>query len=114
MSARVPLARRVIAALLLVVLNACYSWRTTTFSPAQLIAEEEPSIVRVTLTDGRQLTLRDPTIRNDSLVHENGRAPVVLSDVSAVELWHFSVAKTSGIIIPFLFGPLLIEEARQR
>ena len=107
-----PLARRVIAALLLVLLNACYSWRTTTISPAQLIPEEEPSIIRVTLTDGMQLTLRDPTIRNDSLVHENGRARVVLSDVSAVELWHFSVAKTIGIIIPFLFGPLLIEGAR--
>ena len=112
MSARVPLARRVIAALLLVLLNACYSWRTTTISPAQLIAEEEPSIVRVTLTDGRQLTLRDPTIRNDSLVHENGRARVVLSEVSAVEIWHFSVAKTIGIIIPFLFAPPLIEGAR--
>ena len=33
MSARVPLARRVIAALFLVLLNACYSWRTTTISP---------------------------------------------------------------------------------
>ena len=74
MSARVPLARRVIAALFLVLLNACYSWRTATISPAQLIAEQEPSIVRVTLTDGMQLTLRDPSIRNDSLVHENGRA----------------------------------------
>ena len=113
MSARVPLARRVIAALLLVVLNACDSWlSTTTISPAQLIAEEEPSVVRVTLTDGMQLTLRDPTIRNDSLVHENGRARVVLSDVSAVEIWHFSVAKTIGIIIPFLFAPPLIAGAR--
>jgi len=59
-----------------------------------------------------QLTLRDPTIRSDSLVHENGRARAALSDVSVVELWHFSVAKTIGIIIPFLFGTLLIEGAR--
>ncbi len=47
---------RLVAALLLAVhLTGCHSWRTTTIS--QLIAEEEPSFVRVTWTNGRQLTL---------------------------------------------------------
>ena len=63
-----PLARRVIAALLLVLLTACHSWRPTTVSPQQLIPEEQPSLVRVTLIDGETVTVRDPTMRNDSIV----------------------------------------------
>ena len=68
MSTRTPLARRVIAALLLVLLTACHSWRPTTVSPQQLIPEEQPSLVRVTLIDGETVTVRDPTMRNDSIV----------------------------------------------
>ena len=68
MSTRTPLARRVIAALLMVLLNACQSWRPTTVSPHTLIPEEQPSLVRVTLIDGETVTVRDPTMRNDSIV----------------------------------------------
>ncbi len=68
MSTRSLLARRFIAALLMVLLTACHSWRPTTVSPQQLIPEERPSRVRVTLTDGETVTVKDPTMRNDSIV----------------------------------------------
>ena len=102
-----PLTRRLIAALLLVLLTSCYSWRPTTISPARIIAEEEPSTVRVTLADGTQLTLDDPTIRSDSIVSKEGEAQVVVSDVSRVELRLLSVAKTIGIIVAVPVGLVL-------
>ena len=109
MRTRNPLARRVIAALLMVLLNACYSWRPTTISPAQLIAEEEPSAVRVTLTDGRRLTFVDPFIDNDSLVQGYRAVPVVVSEISTVEVRRLSVTKsvlTSAAVAAFYsFAP---------
>ncbi len=104
MSTRTPLARRVIAALLMVLLTACQTWRPTTVSPQQLIPEERPSSVRVTLTNGEAVTVRDPTMRNDSIVGvtENDRGPryspvgVASRDVRLFEVRHFSVGKTLG------------------
>ena len=104
MIARISLPRRVTAALLVVLLTACHSWRTTTISPAQFIAEEEPSSVRVTLRDGTQLTLDDPTIRNDSIVSEDGEAQLVVSDVFRLELRQFSVTKT--VVLGIFLVPL--------
>ena len=68
MRMRTPLTRRFIAALLMVLLTACHSWQPTTVSPQQLIPEEQPSPVRVTLTNGETVTIKDPTMRNDSIV----------------------------------------------
>ena len=68
MSTRSLLARRFIAALLMVLLTACHSWRPTTVSPQRLIAEDQPSSVRVTLMDDETVTIDDPTMRNDSIV----------------------------------------------
>jgi hypothetical protein len=36
-------------------------------SPRQLIDEEQPSRVRITRSDGTQLTVVDPFVRNDSI-----------------------------------------------
>ena len=101
MSRRTPLARRVISALLLVLLTACHSWRPTTVSPQQLIPEERPSRVRVTLMDGETVTVEDPTMRNDSIVGatDAGRAltrrgvEVASRDVRLLEVRRFSVTK---------------------
>ena len=97
MNTRTPLTRRVIAALLLVLLTACHSWQPTTVSPQRLISEERPSSVRVTLTNGRQLTLVNTSIRNDSIVHGDGRAYVPVSDVSTIEVRRLSVWKTIAL-----------------
>ena len=105
MSTRTPLARRVIAAMLMVLLTACQTWRPTTVSPQQLIAEERPSSVRVTLTNGEAVTVRDPTMRNDSIVGvtENDRGPryspvgMASREVRLLEVRHFSVGKTIGL-----------------
>jgi hypothetical protein len=67
-----------------------------------MIEEEQPSTVRVTLTDGTEVTLRGPLIRNDSI------GGVALSDISTVEVRRISIAKTLGVIGAFYVGLILI------
>ena len=99
MSTRVPLARRFIAALLLVLLTACHSWQLTTVSPQQLIPEEQPSSVRATLTSGEVIVVENPTMRNDSIVGVTDADVGVSSrDVSLFEVRRFSVGKTFGLV----------------
>ena len=102
MSARTPLARRVVAALLMVLLTACHSWHPITVSPQGWTPEDQPSSVRVTLMDDETVTIDNPTMRNDSIVGatDAGRAltrrgvEVASRDVRLLEVRHFSVAKS--------------------
>ena len=95
---RSPLARRVIAALLLVLLTACQTWQPTTVS---LIPEEQPSSVRVTLRSGERATLENPTVRNDSIfgVTDAGLAGVATQDVRLLELHQSNVGGTILVIV---------------
>ena len=103
MRTRIPLARRVIAALLMVLLTACHSWEPTTISPQQVILEEAlPSSVRVTLTNEETITLTNPTIRNDSITgivqYLTGyRRTVAVSDISRVEVRRVNPAGAIGV-----------------
>ena len=104
MSTRTPLARRFVAALLLVLLTACQSWQPTTVSPQGWTPEERPSSVRATLTGGEVITVRDPIMRNDSIVSATGDgdvAAVASGDVRLFEVRRVSVLKSIG------FGALL-------
>ena len=112
-----PLARRFIAALLLVLVTACHSWRPTTVSPQQQIPEERPSRVRVTLTDGETVTVKDPTMRNDSIVGVTDAVGALMTrpvgvasrDVRLLEVRRLSVTKsvlTSAAVAAFVsFAP---------
>lgn len=60
---------RPLALLMLVVfLAGCYSWRPTTVSPRQVIEEEQPSRVRVTLNSGTVTVIPDPVLVGDSII----------------------------------------------
>ena len=100
MNARTPLARRVVAALLLVLLTACHSWQPTTVSPQRLIAEDQPSSVRLMLINGDTVTVENATLRNDSIVGatDAGAAAVASRDVRSVEVRSFSAGKTFGVV----------------
>ncbi len=102
MSTRSLLARRFIAALLMVLLTACHSWRPTSVSPRRLIVEEEPSPIRVVLSDGTELTLRDATIQSDSIITGRvrfGTENLLVRDVSRVEVQRFSPFRTVGVVV---------------
>ena len=66
---RVPSARsRPIGVLLLILhLGACTSWRPATVSPRQVMEDDEPEVVRITLTDGERVTLLSPEVRGDTI-----------------------------------------------
>ena len=102
---RRPLTRRVIAALLLVQLTACYSWRPTTVSPQTLIPVEQPSEVRVMLTSQETITLTYPTLRNDSISGvvpylDGYRRAVAVSDISRLEVRRVSTGRTLALVLP--------------
>ena len=89
MSKRTPLARRVIAAFLLVVITACQTWRPTYVGPQELIPVERPLSVRATLRGGEIMTVWNPTMRNDSIVSARrfaGAQAVSVRDVRLLEV----------------------------
>ena len=107
MSKQTPLARRVIAALLMLLLTACQTWRPTTVSPQQWTSEERPSPVRVTLTSEETITLKDPTMRNDSItgIDPTGyRRTVAVADVSTVKVRRINTLMT------IFFGVFILGE----
>ena len=99
MSTRTPQWRRVVAGLLMLLVTACHTWQGTTVSPQSLITAEQPAFVRVTVTGGEIITVRDPMMRNDSIVGatDAGVAGVASRDVRLFEVRRFSVAKTIGL-----------------
>ncbi len=99
MSRRTPLARRVIAAFLLVLITACQTWRPTFVSPQTLIPVERPSAVRVTLRSGARVTLENPTMRNDSIfsVTNAGVAGVASKDIGLLEVRRTSILRSIGV-----------------
>ena len=99
MITRTPLARRVIAALLMVLLTACQTWRPTFANPQQLIPVERPSSVRVTLRSGARVTLEDPTMRNDSIFGyaDGGVVGVASEDIGLFEVRRTSILRSIGL-----------------
>ena len=114
MNTRTPLARRVIAALLLVLLTACHTWRPITASPQGWIPEERPSSVRATLATGRVITVEDPAMRNDSIVGATnwaGVTGVALRDLRLLEARHSNIAGSIGLGLLVSVGALFLAAA---
>ncbi len=92
--------QRFIAALLMVLLTSCQTWRPTTVSPQGWTPEERPPSVRATLTSGEIITVWSPRVRNDSIVAARdfpGAAAVSLRDVRLLEVQRTDVAAGIGL-----------------
>jgi hypothetical protein len=79
---------------------SCQTWRATTVAPQQLVTQEHPSVVRLTLENGGVVVLAQPTVRNDSLasaVDPGAGAP--LTDIRVLEVRRFSVARSVGLAL---------------
>ena len=97
---RRPVHEGVTAALLLVLLSACQSWRPTYVSPQQLIPVEQPSSVRITARGGARATLGYATTRNDSIfgVTDAGqRVGVASEDLLLLEVRAVSLQRSIGL-----------------
>ena len=91
-------------------LAGCSSWYVQEVSPQQLITEEQPGKIRVTLTDGSQMVLEQPRVSGDTLMGKfapKGFAPsaqvqlkrgeqvnIPLSDVTDVAIQKTDAGKT--------------------
>lgn len=103
MNREVPRSRRLIAALLLVLLTGCQTWQPAMVAPRDLISEEAPSSVRVTKTGGDVVTIKDPIIRNDSIVSaEVGLGTVGIgvatADINALEVRRLNTGRTLAFV----------------
>ncbi len=104
--------RRIIACILLpAYLSACMSWQTQEASPEQVLAEDEPDKVRVTLTDGSQLEVYQPSVSGDTLtgLREGEQVSIPLASVTQLELREGDTGKSiaaAGIVVGV--GALLV------
>ena len=85
--------RRILSCILLpVYLSSCTSWQVQPVSPEQVVTEDQPSKIRVTLTDSSELEMEQPRIVGDTLrglvkgkpssdVVKDGRIPLLERDV---------------------------------
>ncbi len=98
--------RRLIACILLpCYLVACSPWTTQEASPQQVIQDEQPDKVRVTLTDGSQVEVYEPVVSGDTLTGsvDGEQRSIPLADVSALE-----VRKTNALLTTaFVFGTIV-------
>ena len=102
--------RRIIACILLpCYLVACMSWKTQEASPQQVLAEEQPDKVQVTLTDGSQLVLEGPVVSGDTLSGLDDGTPVHIpvANVSSIAVKETDGVKT-GLLV---FGGLVVVAA---
>ena len=86
-----------------ILLPACQSWRSSSVSPQQILADQ-PSQVRVTRADGGRFTLQRPRLSNDTLIGELASSSasraiaVPLSEVRSLEVRRFDGLETAGLI----------------
>ena len=97
--------------ILVVHLQACFStWQPSTVSPSQVIEAEEPQEVRITRTNGEQVTIRGPEVWADSIAGTEGGDPVSvgLSDIGRIEVKHFSAGRVMGLGFLMVVGAVAL------
>ncbi len=89
--------------LMVLYLGACTGWQVQPVAPAQFVADEQPSQIRVTTADTHTLVLKNPIVRNDSIL---GRASgqmkgAPLGEVRQVETLKIQVDRTVMLVVGF-------------
>ncbi len=61
--------RRVLVPVMAVsVLSACSGWKVQEMAPSQVVSENEPDRIRLTMLDGDRIQIGDPTVSNGEIV----------------------------------------------
>jgi hypothetical protein len=94
------------------IASACTAWHTTSLQPQRFSAEESPERVRITFTDGKQLTARHPVMVGDSLVwmarsgkspRDSTRSAVLVSSIRRIKVHEVDTGLTIALLA-FLGG----------
>jgi len=80
--------------------SGCVAWSRVDVDPETLVTREAPERIRVTRSDGEQLTLEAPEVRAGALVATAAPGAVLLEDVASVEVERISVWRTIGVSVP--------------
>ena len=101
--------RAVLLLFLVLHLTACYTWQgVATTSPAGVIEATQPDRVRVTMPDGTQVELENPSVEGDELVASGGFS-MPSADVVILESRKFSMDRTVLLVLGTVVGaPVLI------
>ena len=101
--------RAVLLLFLVLYLTACYTWQgVATTSPAGVIEATQPDRVRVTMPDGTQVELENPSVEGDELVASGGFS-MPSADVVILESRKFSMDRTVLLVLGTVVGaPVLI------
>jgi hypothetical protein len=97
--------RRALSCILLpVYVASCMSWRVEPVSPAQVVVQDQPSAIRVTMNDGSRFELESPVVSGDSLLglaksKSFAQRGVLLADISKVEIRKGDALKTVGLVV---------------
>ena len=97
--------RRILSCILLpAYVASCMSWRVEPLSPAQVVTQEQPSAIRVTMKYGSRFELESPVVSGDSLVglvktESYASRGVLLADISRVEIRKGDALKTVGLVV---------------
>jgi hypothetical protein len=101
------------ALMLASTLEGCTAWHSRPLEPAMFTAEKPPSELRVTLVDGRRITLRAPVLSGDSLigVEYTDRVALPLAAVTEVEVRQGAPGRTTLLVVGIGVGVLLVAGA---
>ena len=82
-------------------LAGCYRWEPTTISPRRLLAETEPTWMRVSVHDTQPfIPFEHPLIAGDSIRGTNRASrPIAIDDINRVEVRRFEVLATIGVVL---------------
>ena len=98
---------------LLLHLTACQAWQSVSLdaiSPDQLIEEDRPDRVRVTMPDGTQVELENPSVEGDELVALGGFS-MPSANVVILESRKFSMDRTMILLGGVVVGVLVVAMA---
>ena len=108
--------RRVMSSILLpVYLSSCTSWQVQSVSPEQVVTEDQPSKIRVTLSDSSRVEMEQPRIVGDTLRGLVKGGPddslverdVLLADIATVRINKYHTTKSVlfgvGIVVVGFF-----------
>ena len=96
-----------------VLLAGCYTWRPSELPLVELVAER-PGRLKAYDLSGHDHVVLNPKIQGDTLVGEvetlfGSGQRIALEDIAAVQVRHFNVGATIGVIVlvPFALAALI-------
>ena len=81
-------------------LSGCMTWQPVSRAPTSPVWRDLPGTMRITLEDGRSLTIERPVVRMDQTIRsEIGGPSAALLDISTVEIRQLSEVRTFGLLL---------------